>query len=692
MNKQIWFVLAFVVQVMSLRAQDYLILNPYQLAISTSTARVANSKFSGSGLAQAFYRDNYYSNLSLYLPYNQLTDADMRTSAFEIISPAWSMGSIAVNYGNFNAENFNRPVFNIHTFGLGYSNALFNRLIFSFRQKWNSYSWYSNNYKEFSEAGYGLDINMIYIPDGYSSIGMSVTNLVSSQYSSTENDRPASKIKLSYFRSLKKSMANFECGLSLIKDTFFKTNIGGFVNSELQLSHQFSMAAEYKHQWYNEIGLAFTYTYSLNTLQAQISYGLRLDDSPLPISTFRHAFGLSLQLNKLQTEKYQVNPQLIYRDEKGPEIHLNRISDYTLFTLDDATDILELKVSLSDELSGLKSISMEITPETDSTNVIYRISRNISGLSYSDTLFFNGYGTDSQFVKNQVYTVRIKSTDHAGNQTSSYFLPFRVLSKRNDSQGPEIKAVFDTSSVKLESSQPDYVLKIRMTIDDKSESNVHWRIQMFKSTDDSVWTGLKPVTGSAPVYNHDFQWLLRRRPGYTLNGNYKVKVDAFDELNNHSQYWSPQKNIVDNYIYPAPGDTSQEKENQRKKEAEPTIVYIPAVDETSSGNKESEEIRNRFLLQALYKYKKREVNLTEFKFVAGQHINISANQQSLSIIGFYLQDLPGAQLMIEYPEKLKQVPGFEKDISDFFERAFGIDTHRVHFNISGGTTLKFEIK
>lgn len=685
MNKNISIIIWVLLQIALLSAQDLHLIHPYQLAISNSTSRLSKPEFSGSALSQAFFRDNYDMDFTLFLPFHGLTDADLRTSTFELISPSFEWGGISLVYSNFNVENLNDKVFNSQSVQIGYSNFVFNRIIFSILQKWNQYSWYSQNYENSTVNGYALAFNMIYILNGYNSIGLSVDNLFASTYSSVDDDNPGRIIRFSYVNNFKNSDFDVEGGLSVKEDDLYNKNFGAFINTDIQLSKKFSLAAEYAHQFYNEVGIGLKYSFSTEFMQAQLIYGFRIDDSPLPLTTFKQAFGLSIQLKQFHYENTRVNPQIVYRDQKSPGVQLSRLSNFTVFINDDDSDFLKLQVAAKDDLSGVAEIAMDIVPEADSSNVLFNISHAVIGLNIKDTLTFNGYNYSGQFLQNDIYQARINATDIAGNKSKTRFLPFRVLSRRNDSLGPDIKIEFDTTAITVKPDQMDWLLNANITIDEQSESAVRWTIHLFKTTDDSIWTGLKPVNGAAEVYNHNFQWLLRKKRSSNINGKYKIKVEAYDELNNYSSYWSGVKTIIDTVLL---SEREQVKpvDVAETNHPEPAVVYIPQAED----NVPVEAVK-RILLPATVSYNNREVTLTDFKFNQNQVFNISDNQQSLSVIGLYLQDLTNSKLTVEYSDLLQNIPHFEMDLKDFFREAFGIATDRIKLVVSNKRHIHFII-
>jgi hypothetical protein len=666
-------------------AQDNFFLNPYQLAMGTSSARLADPKFGASGLAQAFYQDSYYSGLALYLPYTRLTDSEMAASILEVFSPSFAWGAFGFNYASFSAENLGVPVFNIQSIKLGYANAIFNCLVFSTWLKWNNYKWYSGIYEDISVEGFGLDFNMIYIMDGFSSVGLRVNNLIAPQYSSVNDDGAARALNLSYHRILEDDFLNMEGGFSWMEDYRFKTKSGMFINSELKLTNQFSLAAEYKRQFYNEFGAAITFLYTSTAYQAQISYGIRLDDSPFPVSALRQAFGLSIKFTQFRESISPVNPQILFRDESGPEIRLERVSEYTLFTYEDESDILKLKVLVDDDQSGISSVSLEISAATDSTDIIYSSTSPLKARTYSDTLIFEGYDQSGNFIGNRVYRARILARDQAGNKSGSYYVPFRALAKRNDSEGPVVNVEFDTSSVEIKAAQADYVLNAFVTVNEQSDSRVHWSVQLYKQGSDSAWTALKPQNGSVEINNRPFEWLLRRGATNAIQGVYKIKVDAYDELRNLTRFWTAEKIIIDNY-QPA---IAQEQPEKVEIDVEPVVIFLSEPAESVTLPATPEQAKEVFSVNASYTYKNREIRLTEFKFERGYRMKLASNQQSLSVIGFFMQDLPQSELLIEYPEILTQVYGFEEEIVEFFRQAYGIDAQRIAFKKSHVKSISF---
>ena len=128
---KIFFILSIINFNQIINAQDLMILCPYQLGLSTSTARVGDLNYAQSALAQAYFHHKTAASLSLYNPYQQLTDGKLQTNAAQIFCPSFNWGSVNFSYGNFNASNFDQNVFSKSIIKLGYTNALLKKFIFA---------------------------------------------------------------------------------------------------------------------------------------------------------------------------------------------------------------------------------------------------------------------------------------------------------------------------------------------------------------------------------------------------------------------------------------------------------------------------------------------------------------------------------------------------------------------------------
>ncbi len=675
-------------------AQDFLVQSPQQLGLGSSTARVGNWVYAGSALAQAYYSNQSRATLSLYIPYTQLTDGKIRTNAFKYYTPSYRWGALSMGYVDYSVDNFDKQVMGVSSMQIGYTNVLFNRLIIASNLRWQKETWYSDWQKPLNLDGTALDISAIYILGGYSSLGFSMTNVLRKSYSSIKNDAASREIRLGYSWLDNSVSFSLESGVIAEEDAFLEINYGGYINSEISFPHGFRVGAEYKRLFYNEIGAVLSFNYRTSSFNAEISYGIRLDDSPMPISTLRHSWGLHLTLNHLKSESSLRNPQILLRDNSAPDIKVKRISDYTVFMRNDETDIFKLETRLKDEESGLNSINFSIVSAGDTTDILYTRNYTTSENTFTDTIQFDGYTQDGEFFENGRYLARISASDAGGNENLSNFIPFRVLSKRNDSEGPEISMSFDTSELVLEESESSTLLNSHVSIEDKEGDWVLWKVQLFKMGDDSVWRGLKPATGGIEISKRKFSWLLKNSRSRPIQGDYKIKVEAKDEISNSSVRWSDIKTIIQ--IEPEqqePDFVQQESADDSKtiieETALPAVVYLPEEIDSDM----TDDPFKQFNVAASYYYRGREVKLSDFTFFEGQKFDPYLNQLSLSVLGVYLQDIPQAKLVTEFPRRLGDVQGFETELRNFLNEAYDIENTRIVFkHNSENSRLYFYIK
>ncbi len=682
MTKKIWFIWIILLGSNLIYAQEILLLNPQQLGLASSTARVTNWEYAGSGLAQAYYSNHSRVSLSLYLPYAQLTDAKMRTSAFQFYSPSYRLGGFNLGYADYSVDNLDKKVMSVTSYQTGYTNVLFDRLIIALKFRWQNERWFSDNQKPVNLNGNCLDISTIYILDGYSSIGFSITNLLRYSYSSLENDEPSRQIRLGYCWLDHSASISVEGGLITEEDDFFETKYGGYINSVFNLHFGFRVGAEYKRLFYNELGAVFSFHYKTSSFNAEISYGIRLDDSPLPVSTLRQAWGLNLTLNHLKSESAVRSPQILLRDDSAPDIFVKRISDYTLFLKNNETEIFKLLTQLEDDESGLSSANFSIVAISDTTDVLYNRKYTISENTFMDTIQFDGYSEDGHFFKNGGYFARISAIDAAGNENLSNLIPFRILSKKNDSQGPEISISFDTSELVLAESESSTLLTSNVSIEDKESDWVLWKVELYKMGDDGVWRGVKPATGGIEISKRKFSWLLRNSRSRPMQGHYKIKVEAKDEIGNSSGLWSDIKTIIQREPEQQETELVQKESTADSNIAVeetnvPAVVYLP---EEIDANIITHEPVKQFRVAASYYYRGKEVKLSDYTFFEGQKFDPYSNQISLSVLGVYLQDLPQAKLVIECPRRIGNVKGFESELRNFLNEAYDIENSRIIFN------------
>lgn len=673
----------------SLQAQELMISSPYQLGMSTSTARIDNWQFANSALAQSFYRQNAYAGLSYYTPYQELSDGNIGTSAIQVFLPSYKWGAVNVSYTQFSIENFDNPVIDATAFEVGYANAFFKRLIIAASLKWNDYTWYSDLNEDETVAGAGGDLSAIYVLDGYQSIGFSAKNLFSPSYSSVSGDNEAREFRASYLWLNNSGSVSVEGGAIIEDDYFLDRNIGAFINAKFDLPSNFSLGIEYQKVIYNEIGALLAFKFRMKEFSAHLTYGVRHDDSPLPVSTLRQAWGIQFSIDRFHGDAGVVNPQLVYRDKTAPQLQIYRIGNYTVFTRPDTSDIFKIHLSADDDDSGLSLLNFRIFPAEDSSLIAYRKTYNLKGGQFDDSLSFNGIQDDRRFVKNKTYIADIEVIDRAGN-IASESLSFKVLSLVNDSNPPEISLEFDTSGVELEAFKTDYILMMKADIRDEGSERMKWKIQLYKAGEDSIWSAIRPIIGDDQVINRSFKWLLGDHPKNPISASYKIKVEASDELDNYAMKWTGVKTI---YVEQPEVVASDKKEEVR-------AVPLPVDDEknaifyldVSPGTATPSSAKKQMIVGATYFYRDNEIKLTDFVF-SGNEFDVNSNMQSLSVVGVYLQDLPASRLVVEYPQRLSQIRGFEEALKGFFEDVYGVSPDRVRANMTGSRqSIYFMIK
>ncbi|MGD9489337.1 MAG: hypothetical protein AB7W47_15065 [Calditrichaceae bacterium] len=673
----------------SLQAQELMISSPYQLGMSTSTARIDNWRFANSALAQSFYRQNIYAGLSYYTPYQELSDGNIGTNAIQVFLPSYKWGAINFSYTQFSVENFDDPVIDASAIEFGYANAFFKRLIIAASLKWNDYTWYSDLNEDQTVSGVGGDLSAIYVLNGSQSIGFSAKNLFSPSYSAISGDNEAREFRASYLWLNNSGSISLEGGAIIEDDYYLDRNFGAFINAGFDLPSNFNLGVEFKKVIYNEIGALLAFKFRMKEFSAHLTYGVRYDDSPLPVSTLRQAWGIQFSLDRFQGDAAVVNPQLVYRDKTAPHLQINRLGNYTVFTRPDTSDIFKIHVNANDEDSGLSLLNFSIVSSEDSSIIAYRKTYNLRGGQMDDSLSFNGIQDDGSFVRNKTYIAGIEIIDKAGN-SSSESMPFKVLSLINDSNPPEISLEFDTTGVKLEPFRTDYILMMKADIRDEESERMTWKIQLYKSGDDSVWSAIRPLVGDDHVINRSFKWLLRDHPKNPISASYKIKVEASDELDNYAMKWTGVKNI----ILEQPAIVQTEKKAEVKAAPQPVedeksaIFYLDDSPEPVT----QASARKRMNVSASYFYRDNEIKLTDFVFT-GNEFDVNSNMQSLSVVGVYLQDLPASRIIIEYPQKLSQIRGFEEALRGFFEDVYGVSPDRVRVNMSGSRqSIHFIIK
>ncbi|MGD9897940.1 MAG: hypothetical protein AB7T22_02320 [Calditrichaceae bacterium] len=672
-----------------LQAQELMVSSPYQLGMSTSTARIDNWQFANSALAQSFYRQNAYASLSYYTPYQELSDGNIGTNAVQVFLPSYRWGAVNFSYTQFSVENFDNPVIDASAIEFGYANAFFKRLIVAASLKWNDYTWYSDINEDETVSGVGGDLSAIYVLDGYQSVGFSAKNLFSPSYSSVSGDNEAREFRTSYLWLNESNSISLEGGAILEDDYYLDRNFGAFINAKFDLPSNFSLGVEYKKVIYNEIGALLAFKFHMKEFSAHLTYGVRYDDSPLPVSTLRQAWGIQFSVDRFHGDAAVVNPQLVYRDKTAPQLHLDRLGNYTVFTRPDTSDIFRIHISARDEDSGLSLLNLSIVSAEDSSIVAYRKSYNLRGGEFDDSLSFNGIQDDGRFVRNMTFVAGIEIVDKAGN-SSSETLPFKVLSLINDSNPPEINLEFDTTGVKLEPFRTDYILTMKADIRDEESERLNWKIQLYKSGDDSVWSAIRPLVGDDQVINRSFKWLLRDHPKNPITASYKIKVEASDELENYAMKWTGVKNIfLEKPEIAAPEKKVEVITTPQPVEDEKNAIFY--LDE-SPGPVKASSAKKQMKVSATYFYRDNEIKLTDFVF-SGNDFDVNSNMQSLSVVGVYLQDLPASRLVIEYPQNLSRIRGFEEALKAFFEDVYGVSPDRVRVNVSSSSeSIHFIIK
>jgi hypothetical protein len=679
MIRKIIFVLSITIRV--LIGQEFLVFDPQQLGMSTSTARVSSHQYAGSGLAQYFFNNSTLVDVSLYLPYLELSDGKMRTNSIQFYLPSYRWGALRFAYGQFYVENLTKQVHSNSMIQLGYTGSPFNRLLVAANGKWNQLRWYSDVYSPIMASGFNLDLSAIYILNGYSSIGLSIRNVFNNTYSAYKNDGDIQSLRFAYQRINMKTTLSLEAGIAVEEDYYFNHKWGGFLSGEYTILDGLVVGAEYRRLFHNEFGGLVSFNYDTGNYAVQFSYGIRIDDAPLPVSTLKHALGVRFGLNKFRPKSISINPQILLRDDMAPDLFTKRISDYKILTYSDASDLLRIQMSIKDDYSGLSSYGLRITPYQEEDNILYEKQYVLQGNAYEDTLTFNGIAENGELLSNNKYLAVIAVKDKAGNESVSAGIPFAILSPKNDMAAPFIDFSFDTTKVMLDSTQIEYSLYARLTIDDRESNWILWRAQLLRSDDGINWQNLKAHNGGIEVQDELLQWSFNRLTVGCLGGRYKIRFEANDELSNHAVVWSGVKEI----------------EDLDCRELVPPVQQIADVENIPYHDKpESKAIIDTirdsgYELAASYVYGKNEIKLSNFVFVNNSN-NLNYNRQSLAIIGVYLLDIKNSRLRIEYPNNLKNRLGFVSHINNFFQEAYGVNSNRISFYaVSKRNAIRFII-
>jgi len=670
-----------------------MIFSPEQLALNTSTARIASQLLSNSAMAQSFYDNQISAHFSLYLPYQQLTDGRISTSAGQFFLPTQEWGTLKFSYADNSVENLNKPVYSDKTAQFDFARNIFQRFILALSLRWNTVAWYSDLYPEISLNGFSVDFSAIYILDGYSSIGVSAENVSRPDFSDIRGDSAPRGFRFAYNRVDATDLFSVEGGVAISEDSRFETCSGGFFSAVAKLPYSFSCGLEYKYLNNHSVGAFLGFLYKNDHFQARISYAMRIDDAPLPVSTFRQAFGIQFLFNRAEKTKRLINPQLLFRDDEIPHLTAHRLSDYAVLKNADGSDKLQVEISTSDRLSGIAAVNFEIIASADSTEILYtRLKKFGNFNAVSDTLTFDGVLSDSTFLDNGYYYAKIITTDQVGNRSKPSLVPFQLLAPRNDNQAPVVEFMFDTSSVYLGRELESYILNSRVSIMDRENTPVSWKIVLMKSVDDSTWDEVNPVTGWGPLHNRNFEWLLRTNPRNPITGRYKIKIEAKDALNNLILLSSRIKKLdqeAPDSAFVNPSIISPVPE---------TVGESEQMDSTMNAMENSQVIiplnppSRRFGVNTTYWYRGKTINLSNFIFEENQPFDTQLNHQGLNILGIYLQEIPNARIVVQYTDGIGQITGFEKNLITFLKEAYGISRSRIQFKqVEGTNSLHFTI-
>jgi hypothetical protein len=673
-----------------LNAQDYMILSPEQLAISTSTARVGKVRFANSSLAQSFFNRSFETNLSVYIPYNQFTDGQMQTSSLQVFSPSYSYGGFSFIYAQYAAENLGKSIFTINSIQLGYTNRLMHRWIVASNLKLNQYQWFSDNRSSIDIQGLAVDFSSIFILNGYSSIGVYVGNLIRSQFSSNVNDGDLRSARLSYHWLNEEEFLSIEGGLIGSEDYQFNNVFGGFINADVDLLSGFNLGLEYKRLFYNEIGSFIGFNFNINSVNIDLAYGIRTDDSPLPESNLKHSMGIRINFRDYAPSQAVMNPQIVYRDKKKPDITVSRIGGPVLFSGRNEPDHLIINVRAKDENAGLDKLNFSLCPQEDTTKILFSREIRIKGKLFEDTISFNGTLPGGEFLANDKYLARLIITDKAGNQSHPRFVPFRVLSRLNDSIGPEIYFEFDTSKMVIKQENRYCPIPFSLSVNDGESNWVRWQASLYMAENDTSWNVVKTINGNKEISFSHFKFKLGMIRNKNISGKYRLRITANDELQNKSDLWSEPRLVLCEKISPI-FDKQKNEENIDVLTSNMNLLF-PSI---GSGQKKVNRTRSEksYKVKAAIYYRNLPVKLTDFEFIEGRDFINGSNMQSLSIVGVYLQDLPGAMLRVEYPVNINEFAEFKKRVTDFLDKSFEVNADRINFQaISDFNEIIFNIK
>lgn len=668
-----------------------MILSPEHLAINNSTARINNDLLSNSGMAQSYFGNSALVGLSLYSPYGHLTDSRIYTSGMQFYLPTYNWGTLKFSYTDNSNENFNKPVYSNKMVNLGYAKNITQRLITAATFKWNSYTWYSDIYPELSTNGFSLNINSIFIVNGYSSVGIALENIYRSEYSKNKNDGEPRTVRLGYNRVNKADIISWEAGYILSEDSEFNYQSGGYLSSILTLPYAFTIGAEYKYLNNHEFGTFLGFNYHTNSFNAYISYALRIDNSPLPMTSYKHALGIQFSLNQIKKSKSVRNPQYILRDDQPPAIFGKRLSSYRVLIRDNQADILKVAVHAKDNQSGLANVKMTIVALTDTNRIVYVEDINIDNRSsIEDTLYFNSKLSGYAFQNNEKYLLRFIALDLAGNNSLSDNIPFQILDSRNDMEGPTIEIDFDTTNVNIGLSVENYAISSKASITDSPGTPLTWQLTLYRSNDDSIWIPVKTVKGNDDVHNQKFQWSLGKNSRIPISGWYKIYIEAYDIFNNKTAKWSGTKNIYQERSKLLEEDNIQ---------IESTGISVPALDtnivkdDTVRSEVSTNSVRDQYYVNTTYSYHGKIVELSDFIFEYSQPFNPYVNSNGLHIIGVHLQDLPNSYLIVQSSTDILNIPESLNNLINFFNETYNISKNRIKFsNIKGKNKLNFLIE
>jgi hypothetical protein len=486
-------------------------------------------------------------------------------------------------------------------------------------------------------------------------------------------------------------MISWEAGYILSEDSKFNYQSGGYLSSILTLPYALTIGAEYKYLNYHELGTFLGFNYQTNSFNAYISYAIRIDNSPLPMTSYKHALGIQFSLNQIKKSKPVINPQYILRDDQPPSILGKRLSSYRLLIKNDQADILKVAIQAKDNQSGLANVKMTIVASTDTTRIVYEEDIDVNNRSVvADTLYFNSKLAGYDFQNNEKYIIRFCATDMAGNNSKSDDIPFQVLDSRNDIAGPSIEIDFDTTNINLGLSVENYALSSKASIIDSPGTPLTWQLTLYRSNDDSIWIPVKTFKGNNDIHNQKFQWSVGKNSRIPISGWYKIYIEAYDIFKNESVKWSGTKNIYQERTELHEEDNIQVQNNSN---SVPALATYIADDDISRSEILTDSVRHYYYVNTTYSYHGQVVELSAFIFEDSQTFSPYMNSNGLHIIGVQLQDLPNANLIVQSTTDILNVPESRNILINFFNETYNISKNRIKFsNIKGKNKLNFLIQ